>query len=424
MPEAARDIQSHIFIEGLSGKKLDIPIRYEDLESAARQKLSPEAFAYVAGGAGRERTIQHNRDDFDRYRIAPRMLQGHEEVDTSIQLFGKTIPHPFLLSPIGALKMVHPKADLEVAKAAAESKVPMIFSSQASVEMEKCASVMGDAERWFQLYYSQSDELAKSMVKRAEDSGCSAIVVTLDTTRLGWRPRDLELAYLPFLRGIGIAQYTSDPVFQKMLDEGRGKALQDKPKPSISLKTLSALWQQKSNYPAPWSQKLFSDRPMRAVRLFINTYSRPDLSWDDLSSIRKWTDLPILLKGIVHPLDAQKAKSEGFDGIILSNHGGRQVDGGVSTISILPDVIQQVGKEFPVLFDSGIRSGVHAMKALALGAHAVCIGRPFVYAMALKGSEGISELLDHYLAGLQLNMGLSGCSEIADLTPDIFYDAD
>ena len=420
MSGQARHIISRIFIEGLSGKKPDLPIQYEELKEAARQKISPEAFAYVEGSADHESTKARNTKAFDKYRIIPKMLQGHKEVDISVELFGKKLANPFLISPIGALKMVHPLADLAVAEACAEQEVPMIFSSQGSIPMEDCAHAMGDKTRWFQLYYSQSDELAKSMVQRAERSGCSAIVITLDTTRLGWRPRDLDLAYLPFLRGIGIAQYTSDPVFQQMLDEGKGSSLDDAPQPSVSLQTLKALWQQKSNYPAPWSKKLFSDRPMRAVRLFINTYSRPDLNWEDLQRIKQWTDLPIILKGIVHPDDAAMARSKGFDGIILSNHGGRQVDGATSTIEMLPKVVEKVGNDFPVIFDSGIRSGTHAMKALALGAKAVCIGRPFVYALALAGKKGVSQLIEYYKASLELNMSLAGCSDIDKLQPEIF----
>jgi lactate 2-monooxygenase len=420
MSEIARDIQSNIFIRGLSGASPELPLEFEALEAAAREKMSPEAFAYVAGGAGRESTIDKNSRDFDDFSLVPKMLKGYQSVDTSIELLDRKYSTPFLLSPIGVLSMAHPKADLAVAKAASETAVPMIFSNQASVPMEDCAAVMGDQDRWFQLYYSQEKGLVKSLLERAEKAGCSAIVVTLDTTRLGWRPRDLELAYLPFLRGMGIAQYTSDPVFQKMLDEGRGQALKDAPQPSINLNTLSAIWQQKSNYPAPWTKKLFSDRPMRAVRLFINTYSRPDLSWDDLPFIRECTKLPVILKGIVHPDDAEKAKDQGMDGIIVSNHGGRQVDGAISTVKMLPKIMERVGTDFPVIFDSGIRSGAHALKALSLGAKAVCIGRPFVYALALNGKKGVKDLLNYYRASLELNMSLAGCKKISDLGPQLF----
>src|SRR6187402_3328655 len=216
---SALDWQTQIYLNGFAGTRPSVNIDLTTLEESARKAISPEAFAYIAGGAGNESTVRANRDAFEKYKIVPRMLRNVGERDTSITLFGKELPSPFLLSPVGVLEMVHRDADVAVAKAAAQLGVPYIFSNQASKPMEECAAVMGNSPHWFQLYWSRSNDLVASLVQRAEKCGCSAIVVTLDTTLLGWRTRDLELAYLPFLEGKGIAQYTSDPVFQKMLDE-------------------------------------------------------------------------------------------------------------------------------------------------------------------------------------------------------------
>lgn len=420
MSNQARQTQSHIYIHGLSGKKPSIPFHFEELERLAQNQLSAEAFAYVAGGAGREDTELRNREAFRQYHILPKMLDGKVEADLSIELFGDTYQHPFFLAPIGVLDMAYPKGDQLTARAAAATETPMIFSNQASAPMEECAREMGNHPRWFQLYWSQSDELVQSLVQRAEKTGAKAIVVTLDTTQLGWRPRDLKLAYLPFLRGMGIAQYTSDPVFQKMLDKGAGKALANAPQPRFNLTTLRNALAQKRNYPGSFWSNLFSDRATRAVRLFINIYARPDLSWEDLPKLRSYTSLPIVLKGIMHEDDAQKAKDLGMDGIIVSNHGGRQVDGAAAALTALPRITQRVGRDFPVMMDSGIRSGTDAMKALALGAKAVCIGRPYVYALGIGGQSGVEDLIRYYRAELELNMSLSSVRAVSDLDPHIF----
>ncbi|MDX1639478.1 MAG: alpha-hydroxy-acid oxidizing protein, partial [Balneolaceae bacterium] len=402
----ARQRQSDIYIGGVSGRKPVVPVNPEELRQAAKKRLSRQAFAYLAGGAGSETTVRGNQTAFDRWHIVPRMLRDASRVDTSVTLFGYEYPVPFMLAPIGVLELFHADADLAVAQAAAAEGIPMIFSSQASVPMEACAAAMGNSPRWFQLYWSISDELTESFVRRAEDTGCQAIVLTLDTTRLGWRTQDLDLAYLPFLEARGIAQYTSDPVFRSLMkehgdeDPGRNK--------KITPSTLRTLYRMSRNYPGSTLKNLFSGKPMRAVRTFIRTYSRPALNWNDLTTLRHLTDLPILLKGMLHPDDAQKAVSAGIDGIIVSNHGGRQVDGAIPAISALPGIAETVAGRIPVLFDSGIRTGSHVIKALALGADAVLLGRPYVYGLSVAGSEGVRAVIRNLRADLELNMGLSG----------------
>jgi lactate 2-monooxygenase len=289
--------------------------------------------------------------------------------------------------------------------------LPYIFSNQASKPMEEVARAMGDQPRWFQLYWSKSNELVASFVRRAEASGCSAIVVTLDTTLLGWRTRDLDLAYLPFLEGKGIAQYTSDPVFQKLMDEPVPPA-----KRNVTVHSLRGLVSMVQRYPGNgFLKKLRSGRPVKAVQKFVSIYSNPALTWRDLQFLRDQTKLPILLKGILHPDDARLAIDHGISGLIISNHGGRQVDGAISTLEALPAIVAAVQDRIPVLLDGGVRGGADIFKALALGAKAVCIGRPYVYALAVAGEAGVETYLRHLLADFDLTMGLAGCKNIAEI---------
>jgi lactate 2-monooxygenase len=402
--------QTAIYLGGVSGRRPRVPVDLVALEEQAAEMMRPEAFAYVAAGAGGEATLRANRAAFDRWRIVPRMLRDVSERDTTIELFGRRLDSPFLLAPIGVLELAHRHADLAVARAARGEGVPMIFSSQASKPMEACAEALGDSPRWLQLYWSSSDELVESFVTRAEACRCEAIVVTLDTTILGWRPRDLEPAYLPFLRGKGIAQYTSDPVFRRLAseeDDGGG------PQPRPTLSALRTLLQ----------VRRASDLGRSAVQRFIQIYSRPSLTWEDLPFLRERTRLPILLKGILHPDDAGRALDAGVDGLVVSNHGGRQVDGAVATLDALPGIVDAVGGRVPILLDSGVRGGADAFKALALGATAVLIGRSYVYGLALAGEDGVREVIQNHMAEFDLTMGLSGCTSVGEIDRDCLVEA-
>ena len=410
--DIGRQRQSHIYLEGLAGARPVVPVDPTELERRAREAMSPEAFAYVAGGAGLERTVDANRRAFDRWRILPHMLNDVSLRDTSIELFGDRLPGPFLLAPIGVLEMAHRQADVAVAKAAAAEGIPMIFSSQASRPMEECARAMGNSPRWFQLYWSKSDDLVVSFISRAEACGCRAIVVTLDTTLLGWRTRDLDLAYLPFLRGKGIAQYTSDPVFTAQISQPLAAPAA---RTRITFSTLASFWQLLRSYPGGFFENISSGKPRRAVQHWIDIFSRPSLTWDDLKFLRKHTKLPILLKGILRPDDARKALEHGVDGLVVSNHGGRQVDGAMASLEALPGIVDAVKGRIPVLMDSGVRSGADAFKALALGARAVCIGRPYVYGLAIAGQRGVQDVIRNFMADFDITMCLAGCSRIADI---------
>lgn len=414
---SAPDWQKEIYLNGFAGKKLSAKASFEKLERKAKKEMSKEAFAYIAGGAGAEATMQANRNAFDRWQIVPRMLRDVSLRDTSIELFGQKLPAPLLFAPVGVLEMVHPKADLAVAHAAARLGLPYIFSNQASKPMEACANVMGESPRWFQLYWSKSNDLVLSFLKRAEACGCNALVVTLDTTLLGWRTRDLDVAYLPFLEGKGIAQYTSDPVFQKLLDDPDDS---QPIKRNVTLQSLSGLISMVNNYPGNgFFSKLKSGRPLKAVRKFVSIYSNPATTWNDLSFLRQNTKLPIILKGIIHSDDARRAIDAGVDGIIVSNHGGRQTDGSIATLDALPKIAEVVQNKIPVLLDSGIRGGADVIKALALGAKAVCVGRPYVYGLTIGGEQGVYEVMRNMMADFELTMALAGCKNIAEIKAEM-----
>jgi lactate 2-monooxygenase len=414
--DIGRKRQRDIYVAGAGGQRPVVPVAWLKLAAAAQAAMSNEAWAYVAGGAGRGSTMEANRAAFERWRIIPRVLRDVEKRDLSIELFGRRLPSPLLLAPIGVLELVHREADLAVARAAAAMHVPYIFSNQASVPMEQCAAAMGDGPRWFQIYWSRSDELVASLVRRAETCGCSAIVLTLDTTMLGWRPRDLDLGSLPFLRGQGLAQYTSDPVFCKQLTQPLDS--DPAPQPPLTLRTILTALQQKANFPGGWLKNLRSSEPRAAVHRFMATYSRPSLRWQDLKFLREQTKLPVLLKGILHPEDAKKAVELGIDGLVVSNHGGRQIDGSIACLDALPAIADAVSGKIPVLFDSGIRGGADVFKALALGASAVCLGRPYVYGLAVAGQRGVVEVVGNLLAELDLVLGLAGCTSVRQVARD------
>ena len=410
--------QARIYQEGVSGRRPRVPVTWTRLEAAARRAMSRAAYAYVAGAAGLEDTMAANREGFGRWRIVPRVLRDVSARDTGIELFGRRLPAPLLLCPVGVLEMAHPDADVAVARAAAAEGVPLIISNQASRPMEEIAGAMGASPRWFQLYWSTEDRVVESLVARAEAIGAEALVVTLDTTMLGWRPRDLDLAWLPFAHGQGIAQYTSDPGFGRVVDERMAAPPGDRPAPRPTLAALRTLIDITRAHPGGFFSNLVSPRPRAAVETFLDTYSRPSLTWDDLAFVRSRTELPILLKGVLHPADAARALDEGMNGVVVSNHGGRQVDGAIAAVDALPAIAEAVAGRAPVLLDSGVRSGADAFKALALGADAVCIGRPYVYGLALAGEDGVREVVANLLAEFDLTMGLAGLASVDEISAD------
>ena len=241
---------------------------------------------------------------------------------------------------------------------------------------------MGEATRWFQLYWINDREVAASFVRRAEASGYGAIVVTLDTPTLAWRPRDLRQAYLPFIRGEGCAQFFTDPVFCAKLD-----------KPPL-------------------------EDMLTAAAMMLATFPNLGLTWDDLAWMREQTSLPLLVKGVLRGDDAELARERGVDGIIVSNHGGRQVDGAIAALDALVEIRETVGPEFPLLVDGGIRRGADVIKAMALGADAVLLGRLYAYGLAVGGAAGVEAVCRQLLAEVDLTLALCGGSSIRDLDFD------
>ena len=370
--------QYEIYFQGLGGQKPPYPITYAGLERAAHETLSAEAYAYVAGGASEEHTVAANREAFDRWRIVPRMMMDVSTRDCRTEVLGTRLPAPLMLAPVGVMSIIHDEGEVAVARGAAAQHVPMVLSTAASNTIEDVADALGDTPRWYQLYWPDDRELTRSFVQRAEAAGYGAIVVTLDTKLLAWRPRDLETAYLPFLKGEGIANYLSDPVFRDKLEKS----------PEEDMQTAILTW-----------AGLFSDKTV---------------TWEDIAFLRGCTDLPIVLKGVLHPDDARAAVDHGVDGVVVSNHGGRQVDGSVGALEMLPEVKDAVG-DLPVLFDSGVRTGADIYKAVCLGASAVLIGRPYCWGLGLGGAEGVEHVLRMLMAEFDLNMALTGATSVSDL---------
>lgn len=376
------DFQLEIYLAGLAGRRPDLPMSFSGFAEAAEAALSEEVFAYVAGGAGDEHTQDANVAAFEKYALIPRMLSGAAERDLSIELFGMKLPTPLLLAPVGVIGLCDPggHGDQATARASAATGVPMIASTLTADRMEDVAPLAGDTPGFFQLYTPADRALAESFVRRAEAAGYRGIVVTLDTQILGWRPRDLTLASFPQLRGLCLENYFSDPLFRAKLE-----------KPP-------------------------EEDPQAAAVMWALGFSDPGLSWDDLEWLRSLTDLPLILKGLCDPEDVRRAIDGGVDGIYCSNHGGRQANGGLPAIDVLPDVVEAAG-DLPVIFDSGVRSGEHIVKALALGATAVGIGRPYAYALAAGGEAGVVHVLRCLLAEADLLMAVDGYKSIAELSP-------
>ncbi|WP_324192502.1 alpha-hydroxy-acid oxidizing protein [Nocardia transvalensis] len=377
------DFQNEIYLAGLSGARPELPMTAQGLEQRAREVLEPAAFAYVAGSASAERTAAANLAAFERHRLIPRMWRGAsgpDARDLSVEVLGTTLAVPVLTAPIGVLELLHEHGEIVVAEVTRELGVGMVLSTAASSRIEDVGAVAGSW--WYQLYWPGDHELARSLVDRAVKAGARAIVVTADTPAIGWRPRDLELAHLPFLQGKGIANYLSDPVFRAKLAA-----------------------------PPEQSQEALQTAILTWAGLFSNHGLRPA----DIARLREWTDLPIAVKGILHPDDARQVVDAGADGVVVSNHGGRQVDGAIAALDALPAVVATIGDRADVLFDSGVRTGSDVMVALSMGAKAVLYGRPWAYGLGLAGADGVRHALRLLLADLDATMGLSGCATVADL---------
>ena len=378
MPEFA-DYYQQIYAKGMGGEQPALPVMVADLEQRALEAMEPRAASYVCAGAGSEDTMRANRDAFRRWRIVPRMLRDVAERDLATSVLGTEMAAPVMLAPIGVQKIVHPEGELASAAAAAALGLPYVASTASAYSLEQIAEQAGEGPRWYQLYWPGDDAIAGSMVERAERAGYAAIVLTVDTFIPGWKPRDLQQAWLPFLEGTGNANFFEDPVFRAGLER-------------------------------PPEEDMGA-----AIGHYIEVYPNPRLTWDKVEWLRGQTSLPILVKGILHPDDAREAVGRGLDGVVVSNHGGRQIDGEIASLDALPAIVEAVGDEIVILLDSGIRGGADVIKALALGADAVLLGRPYLWGLALDGRDGVETVLRMLLAELDLTMALSGYTTIDQL---------
>ncbi|HKE67238.1 MAG TPA: alpha-hydroxy-acid oxidizing protein [Micromonosporaceae bacterium] len=386
MPSEA-EFQNEIYAGGLDDVRPPLPTDLTRLEALAKTYLSDRAYGYVAGAAGSGSTARANRDAFERWRIVPRLLRDVDDATTATEVLGTPMRAPVMLAPIGALSIYHRDAERLTARAAGSVDAPMILSTMASTALEDVANV-GGGPKWFQLYWPRDRDLAASFVSRAAAAGYRALVVTIDTYRLAWRPLDLDNAFLPFLLGEGLANYFSDPVFQQRI-----------------------------------GGPVTADRVADGIGYWRTIFGNPALTWADLGWLReRWTG-PIVLKGIQHPDDARRAADAGVDGIVVSNHGGRQIDGAIASLDALPGVVDAAGDRLDILFDSGIRGGGDVVKALALGAKAVLVGRPYVYGLAIAGEAGVRHVLRCLYAETELTMTLAGASRPAEVSADMLVRA-
>jgi lactate 2-monooxygenase len=376
-----------IYVRGLAGETPSIPTAVAELEQRAIAAMTPGAAAYIGAGAGTEETMRANAEAFRRRRLLPRMLRDVSERDLSTTVLGTEMPAPLLLAPIGAQSIVDPEGELASARAAAALGVPIIASSVSHFSLEAIAAAGPEAPRWFQLYWPTDEELVASFVSRAERAGYTAVVLTVDTFVHGWKPRDLQGAWLPFLHGIGCANYFQDPVFRA--------ALTRPPEDDLAA----------------------------AVDHFFTVQGNPSVTWDQVERLRGMTSLPIVVKGILHAEDARGAVARGVDGIVVSNHGGRQVDGAIASLDALPAVAAAVGETAAVLLDSGVRTGTDVLRALALGADGALLGRPYIWGLTLAGQAGVETVLRMVLAELDLTMALCGLTGVADAGPELLAEA-
>ena len=376
-----------IYLAGLAGRTPALPVAFEDLERKAREQLSPEAFGYVFASAGAGHTHRANLEAFQRWRIVPRFLRDVPPRQLEVQVLDQTFSAPVIISPVGVQGLLHADGELATARAARRLGLPMVLSTVSSQPMEKIVEALGDTPRWFQIYWPNDPELAASFIQRAERLGSRAIVVTLDCASIGWREVDLQNGFNPFIRGQGLGNYFSDPHFRS------------------GLKVLP------------------ETDPTEAIRKWVDVTASMVFTWADLERLQAMTKLPIILKGILHPEDARLAVERGVAGLIVSNHGGRQLDGAVAALDVLPQILETVAGRAEVLFDSGIRHGADIVKALALGARAVLVARPWCYGLGLAGEQGVVEVISNLLADFDLTLALSGVTSVQELSREMLVPA-
>jgi lactate 2-monooxygenase len=380
-------MEMEIYKKGLHFERSSISYQSSAWEEAACSRLSAESKGYVYGSAGSRETHNKNAEAFKKWSIVPRRLIKTEGFpDLSTEILGEKLSVPIALAPVGVQKIFNPDGESAAARAAGKEGVPYILSTASSTSIEDVATANGNGNpRWYQLYWpgNAHNDITASLLERAQKAGYTVLFITLDTYTLGWRPSDMDNGYNPFLRAdqIGVELGFSDPVFRKHFKDQHGKEVEE----------------DEAAAAAEWTRCVFPGTSH---------------SWDDLEFIKKHWNGPIVLKGIQTLEDAKKSVEAGVQGIVVSNHGGRQQDGGCSSLGMLPHIVDAVGDKLTIFFDSGVRSGADIAKALALGAQCVLIGRPYVYGLVLGGEGGVTHVLKSLLGDLELNLHLAGIPNV------------
>jgi len=409
MDSVGPDRVDTVFARNFAGRDQVIPASFSELERRAMDSVSDDVANFISTGAGQESTKNANREAFERWRIHPRVLRGGDTRDLGVEVLGLDLPTPVCLAPIGGIGTVHDEGELAVARAAARLDLPMALSSFSSYSLEAVADAHGDGPRFFQLYLSTEDDVTERLVERAEAAGFDAIILTVDTPIRGWRPNEIDSGFSVFNRAAtGFGSYFNEPAFLEKLDPLTRLAA----KVPYARRAVSLL-----RYFGP-TRTFVQNRGKQAEHI---AHKSP-LTWEDVAKVGAMTDLPVVLKGILHTDDAERAVEEGADGVIVSNHGGGHIDGAIGALEALPDVVDAVGDDVDVLFDSGIRTGTDVLKALALGADAVLLGRPYLYALAVAGEEGVYEEVMNILAELDITMLNAGFPRVDDLNRDVLVD--
>ncbi|KAI0258412.1 FMN-dependent alpha-hydroxy acid dehydrogenase [Gloeopeniophorella convolvens] len=407
-----------IYTEGLRPSIGSYDYRKLEQRSEEVTKDNRAAYLYTFGSAGSGLTNKANRTALERWQIIPRMLRDASERNIETEIFGVKLRSPLIIAPVGVQGILHPDGEFATARAAAKLGVPYTLSTASTRSLEAVAKANGDGHRWYQLYWPRANEVTISLLNRAKASGYTALVVTLDTFQLGWRPHDLDTSYIPFGAGVGVQVGTSDPVFmaryglQPRDEEPKFPLDLDKFRATAAAGDPTA--QEAAKLGAGWLREANSGRFR---------------SWEDIKFLRENWQGPIVLKGVQTVADAHSALDAGVDGIVVSNHGGRQVDGAIGSFSALVKITAskrvreaQESRKFTVLFDSGVRTGSDVIKALAMGAQAVLaidncpsVGRPFMYGLSISGEKGVEEVLRGLLADTEITLGLSGFKNIAEI---------
>ncbi|MBM7541019.1 alpha-hydroxy-acid oxidizing protein [Amphibacillus cookii] len=357
------------------------PFSYQDWELRCQEQLDHGPFGYVRSGSGAETTLGQNDRAFERLALVPKVLKDVIKRDLSISLFNRHHPFPFLMAPVGFQAIIHPEGEKASARAARDQGVPYIASTVSSTSIEEISDIMGDNPHYFQLYWPNDQAVAESFIKRAEAVGYHGIVVTVDTPFLGWREVDMTNQYFPMQTGEGIANFMTDPVFNQRYNPD---SLLSQAEIIASIKSI----------------------------LF-----KQNLTWENIKWLQEITDLPIILKGILHLDDAKQAAEIGVDGIIVSNHGGRQLDGVISGLEALPAIVEAVQDKVAILVDGGIRRGTDILKAFALGANGVLLGRPYVYGL-IDGQYGVTAVLNNLIKDLDTSLAIVGVNTLTQLNRD------